>query len=403
MPSTRFGHAAGWFANVSWTITPHSSAVDSSMRVKVRRRVVAAGLRSCHSILAHHVSGGQVRSEDWRAVWWARRSPSSRACSSPRWRRRSSRASTGPGSRTVAAPVLWAFGGGAGLGIGRSGGFVDLPPGAGRDLRRRGGRVAVPGARGGRLQQLRPAGRGPARRLAAHRGAARACWWRSSWLASPPSWPGRSAVGATAGAGARHRADRPVESFAPRAPTCSIPLAFLLLRSSPCPPRASSAQRRHRRPRRPRQDHPRRRHAPPDRRVPRQPGGRRPGHGLDGPRAREGHHDPRQEHRGALRRREDQHRRHARPRRLRRRGRAGPHDGRRRAAARRRQRGPAAPDPLRAAQDARSAPAGDPRGQQGRPQRRPHRRGRPRGRGAVPRPRRRRAPDRLPDRLLQRP
>ena len=102
-----------------------------------------------------------------------------------------------------------------------------------------------------------------------------------------------------------------------------------------------------------------------------------------------------------LRRRDDQHRRHARPRRLRRRGRAGAVDGRRRAAARRRLRGPAPPDPLRAAQDARGQAAGDPRHQQGRPARRPHRRGRPRRRGAVPRPRRRRRPARLPDRLLR--
>ena len=65
-------------------------------------------------------------------------------------------------------------------------------------------------------------------------------------------------------------------------------------------------------------------------------------------------------------------------------------------------RGPAAPDPLRAPQGARGPPARDRRGQQGRPRRRPRRRGRARGRGAVPRPRRRRAPDRLPDRLLQR-
>ena len=47
------------------------------------------------------------------------------------------------------------------------------------------------------------------------------------------------------------------------------------------------------------------------------------------------------------------------------------------------------------------APARDPRRQQGRPARRPHRRGRPRGLRAVPRPRRRRPPDRLPDRLLR--
>ena len=101
------------------------------------------------------------------------------------------------------------------------------------------------------------------------------------------------------------------------------------------------------------------------------------------------------------RRRDDQHRRHARPRRLRWRGRAGAVDGRRRAAARRRVRGPAPADPLRAAQDARGEAAGDPRHQQGRPARRPHRRGRPRRRGAVPRPRRRRRPARLPDRLLR--
>ena len=91
------------------------------------------------------------------------------------------------------------------------------------------------------------------------------------------------------------------------------------------------------------------------------------------------------------------------PRRLRRRGRAGAVDGRRCAAARRRVRGPAAADALRAAQDARGQAAGDPRDQQGRPARRPHRRGRARRRGAVPRPRRRRRPARLPDRLLRVP
>ena len=87
------------------------------------------------------------------------------------------------------------------------------------------------------------------------------------------------------------------------------------------------------------------------------------------------------------------------PRRLRRRGRARADDGRRGAAAGRRQRGPAAADPVRAAQGARGAAAGDPRGQQGRPARRPHRRGGRRGLRAVPRPRRRRVADRLPDRL----
>ena len=64
------------------------------------------------------------------------------------------------------------------------------------------------------------------------------------------------------------------------------------------------AQRRDHRPRRPRQDHARRRHALAVRRLHRAPGrrgvGQRAGHGLDGPRAREGHHDPREEHRGPL-------------------------------------------------------------------------------------------------------
>ena len=81
----------------------------------------------------------------------------------------------------------------------------------------------------------------------------------------------------------------------------------------------------------------------------------------------------------------------------------GSDDGRRRAAAGRRERRPAAADALRAAQGARGAPAGDPRRQQGRPARRADRRGRRRGLRAVPRPRRRRVADRLPDRLRATP
>ncbi len=80
----------------------------------------------------------------------------------------------------------------------------------------------------------------------------------------------------------------------------------------------------------------------------------------------------------------------------------GPDDGGRRAAARRRLRGAAAADALRAAQGARGRPPCDPRRQQGGPLRRARRGGRRRGLRAVPRPRRRRAPDRVPDRLLQR-
>src|SRR6266540_3546572 len=57
----------------------------------------------------------------------------------------------------------------------------------------------------------------------------------------------------------------------------------------------------------------------------------------------------------------------ARTRGLRRRGRARSDHGRRRAATRRRERGPAAADALRSAQGTRGAAAADPRRQQGRP------------------------------------
>ena len=129
-------------------------------------------------------------------------------------------------------------------------------------------------------------------------------------------------------------------------------------------PSAGARARRHpqrgdRRARRPREDDPRRRDALAVGLVPREPGRRRARHGLDGPRAREGHHDPREEHRGHLPRRQDQHRRHAGTRRLRRGGRAGVADGRRRAAPRRRERGPAAADALRAAEGARGEAPGD--------------------------------------------
>ena len=163
-----------------------------------------------------------------------------------------------------------------------------------------------------------------------------------------------------------------------------------------------SPQRRDRRARRPRQDDARRRDALAVGRLPREPGRGRARARLDRPRAREGDHDPRQEHGRPLRQHEDQHRRHAGPCRLRRRGRARPDDGRRRAPARRRERGAAAADPLRAAQGARGAAAGDPRRQQGRPARRADQGGRRRGVRALPRPRRRRGAGRVPDRLHER-
>ena len=67
------------------------------------------------------------------------------------------------------------------------------------------------------------------------------------------------------------------------------------------------------------------------RHLPRQPAGRRARHGLQRPGARARHHHPGQVHLGRLEGHAHQHRRHARPRRFRRRGRAHPRHGRRRA------------------------------------------------------------------------
>ena len=100
---------------------------------------------------------------------------------------------------------------------------------------------------------------------------------------------------------------------------------------------------------------------------------------------------------------QDQHRGHARPRRLRRRGRAHPDPGGRRAPAGRRRRGPPAPDPLRAEEGAGGRAAADRRDQQDRPAGRPAGRGARRGLRPVHRPRRRREPARLPGALHQRP
>ena len=93
----------------------------------------------------------------------------------------------------------------------------------------------------------------------------------------------------------------------------------------------AAPQRRDHRARRSRQDHARGRAAAAERRVPRQPAGRRARDGQHRPRARARHHDPGEEHSGALQGPADQHRRHAGPRRFRRRGRADAVDGRRRA------------------------------------------------------------------------
>ena len=74
-------------------------------------------------------------------------------------------------------------------------------------------------------------------------------------------------------------------------------------------------------------------------------------------------------------RRQDQHRRHPGPRRLRRRGRARAEDGQRRSAAGRCSRGLHAPDPFCSAEGSAAEPVSGHRRQQDRPSRCPHCRG----------------------------
>ena len=100
----------------------------------------------------------------------------------------------------------------------------------------------------------------------------------------------------------RWRHSRTQESNLRRPGTYPGP-CFGRLRSVGMPRPLRSPQRRDRRPCRSRQDDARRRAALAVRGVPRQPGRERAGARHDGPRAREGHHDPRQEHRRSLRRR----------------------------------------------------------------------------------------------------
>ena len=126
-------------------------------------------------------------------------------------------------------------------------------------------------------------------------------------------------------------------------------------------------QHRHHRPRRPRQDHARRQAAAAVRLVPRKPARRRARHGFE--RSREGarHHHPGQGDLGVVARHAHQHRRYARPRRFRRRGRAHPVDGRRRDRAGRCGRGADAADQVRGRQGAQARAAADRGHQQGRP------------------------------------
>ena len=100
---------------------------------------------------------------------------------------------------------------------------------------------------------------------------------------------------------------------------------------------------------------------------------------------------------------EDQHRRHAGPRRLRRRGRARPVDGRRRHPSRRRGGRSDAADPLRPAQGPRPRPPADRDHQQDRSPRRAARRSAQRSVRSDDRARRVRRADRFPDPLRQRP
>ena len=126
-----------------------------------------------------------------------------------------------------------------------------------------------------------------------------------------------------------------------------------------------TAQHRHHRPRRPRQDHARRQAPPAVRHLRRPPADGHAHHGLERPGEGARDHHSRQEHRTPLEGLPHQHRRHAGPRRLRRRSRARAGDGRLGAAAGGRDGRPDAADALRHAQGLLSRPAPDCGHQQG--------------------------------------
>ena len=189
-------------------------------------------------------------------------------------------------------------------------------------------------------------------------------------------------------------------------------LSYIARATAPysAPPRATKArfchlddhepsQRRHHRPRRPRQDHAGRPFAAAIRLVPREPEGRRTGDGFQRPGARARHHHPRQGDLDSLAGHPHQHRRHPRPRRFRRRGRAHPQHGGRRAGAGGRRRRPAAADQVRGVQGAQDGIEAHRRDQQGRSPRRPPGRGGERGVRPVRRARRHRRAARFPDPL----
>ena len=163
--------------------------------------------------------------------------------------------------------------------------------------------------------------------------------------------------------------------------------------------RPSAAQHRDHRPRRPRQDDPRRQTARAGGHVRQAPAPHRTGDGQQRSRTGAGHHHPRQELLDPVPRYAHQHRRHPGPCGLRRRGRAGAGDGRRRAAAGRRGGRADAADALRHAQGAPARPAADRRHQQGRPPRRAAGVGRQPDVRAVRPHRRERSAARFPGRL----
>ena len=111
-------------------------------------------------------------------------------------------------------------------------------------------------------------------------------------------------------------------------------------------------QRRDHRPRRPWQDHAGRPPAAAVGRLPRQPAPGRARDGFQRPGARARHHHPRQGDLDPVAGTPHQHRRYAGPRRFRRRGRAHPQHGRRRAGAGRCRRRPAAADQVRGVEGA---------------------------------------------------